>query len=719
MSARQIFAAVAFLAANVAAWDDCHFPHVDYVAHDEGVGVSYTYALAAMNGKAYSGGYTKGNFAFVGAKKDGVDVNPEPCQTLWGTTHSDLRHLYIAEMSADGKMTKGWHFLSSANGQSDPGHSTQSNGINSMHGLHRMMATDSNGDYTHVAVTGYFKETLTLPDGVTVWSDADKAHPNSVPFVMKLDVSKDNGVGAGTTGWAKVMDTDFPGGANTISVDGDTDGNMIVVMEGCSSYDATATGTDAYGRPTTGASVGCNYYVKKLASADGAEVWSTTLPKSAAPCRVISDGSFFCGFSTAADTTLNFGNSVTLTGTGSKVGIVKFDSDGKAVWAKEAHSTAYNGDLSVNKDGTLLAVKASGSGRGQPAHVLRIDTSTGNEGNVLWSDAGGVGSHGFRGVEVTHDPNAAVQEVVVFGQVGCSGSCPALTITDTAGASTTLRARGGASMGGESIYDVYVLAYDASNGAGKYAFDAGGGGMEYFFAFASDPVTQDIYVGGTSRSEIMQWGEVTRDNQLYTGESRSSVGSSKAFFAKFKTTTDLPSCLESCSADGATKVVKAGHCYVDRYCYEHGAYAVYHGAQCMHCDANSNQQQWSGPDTTDFCMIDGMCYDKDEHKSTTVGRRTVMSECESCQPSTGVTNLFMMVPGYQMVDGACHKPSWAEEAAAAGWREPCAQASRSRRSRKLAQLEEAKEGANPASRKLFKTVSKDAKYASTDDDDEL
>ena len=75
---------------------------------------------------------------------------------------------------------------------------------------------------------------------------------------------------------------------------------------------------------------------------------------------------------------------------------------------------------------------------------------------------------------MTHDPNAAVQEVIVFGQVGCSGSCPALTITDTAGASTTLRARGGASMGGESIYDVYVLAYDASNGAGKYAFDAGG-----------------------------------------------------------------------------------------------------------------------------------------------------------------------------------------------------------------------------------------------------
>merc|ERR1711865_1239872 len=33
---------------------------------DEGVGISYSYALAAMNGNIYSGGYTKGNFALVG-----------------------------------------------------------------------------------------------------------------------------------------------------------------------------------------------------------------------------------------------------------------------------------------------------------------------------------------------------------------------------------------------------------------------------------------------------------------------------------------------------------------------------------------------------------------------------------------------------------------------------------------------------------------------------
>ena len=52
--------------------------------------------IAAMNGNMYSGGYSRGNFAFVGGKADGVDVNPDPCATLWGTTHSSQQNIYIA-----------------------------------------------------------------------------------------------------------------------------------------------------------------------------------------------------------------------------------------------------------------------------------------------------------------------------------------------------------------------------------------------------------------------------------------------------------------------------------------------------------------------------------------------------------------------------------------------------------------------------------------------
>jgi hypothetical protein len=139
------------------------------------------------------------------------------------------------------------------------------------------------------------------------------------------------------------------------------------------------------------------------------------------------------------------------------------------------------GDLAISNDGMLLAVIGNGA-RGQPAQVARIDTSSGNEGTVLWTDPGGVGTHGFRGVEVTNDGT----EVIVFGQVVGTE-----TLSDTSGRTTTLRSRGS--------YEVYVAAYDASDGTGKYAMDGGGTGMEYFFAMASDPDTKDVYVGGTSR----------------------------------------------------------------------------------------------------------------------------------------------------------------------------------------------------------------------------
>ena len=43
-----------------------------------------------MNGNLYSGGYAKGNFAFVGVT-DGADVNPVPSATLWGDTTSDVQ----------------------------------------------------------------------------------------------------------------------------------------------------------------------------------------------------------------------------------------------------------------------------------------------------------------------------------------------------------------------------------------------------------------------------------------------------------------------------------------------------------------------------------------------------------------------------------------------------------------------------------------------------
>eukprot|EP00966_Prymnesium_polylepis_P308051 7118898-Prymnesium_polylepis.1 len=195
-------------------------------------------------------------------------------------------------------------------------------------------------DKAHVAVKGGFKQLLTLPDG-TVWSSASRANQaDQVPFVMKLDVSSTQGVGSGTTGWGKLMDIDHAGGATVRSVDGDTSGNMLVSYKGCAAYDSTAMSTDMYGRPVVGATVNCTEYITKLSATDGSEVWKYTPPTALSSCRVVTDGSFFCGWSMSSYAgTLDFGNSVTVVSASSKVGIVKYNANGIAQWAKATAST--------------------------------------------------------------------------------------------------------------------------------------------------------------------------------------------------------------------------------------------------------------------------------------------------------------------------------------------------------------------------------------------
>ena len=87
----MLYRALLLLAlATAHAWNQCEGPQVEWMALDEGVGKSASYAVAAMNGSMYSAGYTKGNFAFVGVT-DGADVNPVPSATLWGDTTSDAQ----------------------------------------------------------------------------------------------------------------------------------------------------------------------------------------------------------------------------------------------------------------------------------------------------------------------------------------------------------------------------------------------------------------------------------------------------------------------------------------------------------------------------------------------------------------------------------------------------------------------------------------------------
>ena len=104
-------------------------------------------------------------------------------------------------------------------------------------------------DKAHVAVRADFEQLLTLPDGTvrdsTKHSDNSTRLAKKLQFVVKLDVSKTNGIGEGTTGWFRSLDEDHlgntihPGGTKVnsdIDVHGDADGNMIVTYTGYSGY---------------------------------------------------------------------------------------------------------------------------------------------------------------------------------------------------------------------------------------------------------------------------------------------------------------------------------------------------------------------------------------------------------------------------------------------------------------------------------------------------
>jgi hypothetical protein len=435
------------------------------------------------------------------------------------------------------------------------------------------------------------------------------------------------------------MDDGHAGGALVYSVDGDANGNMIVAYEGCSGFDPAATSTDAYGRPIQGAKTGCVKYITKLAAANGAEVWKHGIPTTLSSCRTITDGSFFCGWSMSSSVgDLSFGNGITVVSEDTRVGIVKYNANGIAQWAKATAETSF-GDLAVSKTGTLLAVVGSPPGYGSTAVLSRIDTSSGNEGNILWSDAGGVGTHGFRGVEVTNDD----KEVFVFGQLTGTE-----TLTDTNGHTMTLQSRGS--------YEVFVAAYDASDGSGQYAMDGGGTGMEYFFAMASDPDTNDIYLGGTSRSEYITWGDITRKNVMYNGQpdlnnpdTSSAVGSSKAFVVKLKSTVNKPSCLTACNPAFPLQAsdVKSGHCYINRHCYADGTSSPYSGFECFKCDAAVDPLQWSSPDTSAACFINGACVASGAHAQVRSGRSYVDDPCLHCNPSMSTSD-YSAVPGCEL-----------------------------------------------------------------------
>jgi hypothetical protein len=626
---------------------------VGYYVVDEGLGLSFNYAAGGMNGNLYTGGYYKGHYASVGVTDSG-EVPPAPSATLWGDVNSDVQNLFVAETNAHGKMTKSWSFAGTGIQSGSPGHGAIVNRVQ-VDGITSML------DNAHLAVKGDFSAQVTLPDG-TLWSQGRhtdgsvrKNTKDNVQFVMKLDVSSKNGTGAGTTGWARMLDEDHNGvtihaggvhSSYVTDVHGDTNGDMILTYTGYSDYNASIVSYDRYGRASYGAMTGPTHYLMKLSATDGSEVWRHAVPKALSECTPINDGSFFCGYTMrSSDGAVDFGNGQIMPAvTATTSGILHFDSSGVAQKAWATHEAPFM-HMGLSPDGSLMAITGDG-GRGNMDLLSRIHTST---GSVLWTDTGsGGGTHGFRGVAVHSDGT----QVTTFGQI--SEGAP-LTLTDSEGSETIVTSRGS--------YTVWVAAYDAFDGTGKWALDAGSDGLDYFFAFGIDTSTNDIYAGGGvyDTPENFMWGDVKRPNVMRqyapSADISGYVGTTKGFTAQIKSTTTRPSCLDTCSSVVGPQAsdVKTGHCYINRHCYAEGEFAPYPGSECRKCDptTSAGRLAWSAPDTSSMCFIGGSCIAQGAHKMVRQGYYMRPDACLHCDTALSTTD-------YSAVKG-CLLPSEFED----------------------------------------------------------
>ena len=202
-------------------------------------------------------------------------------------------------------------------------------------------------------------------------------------------------------------------------------------------------------------------------------------------CRSIKDGAMYCGWTMSpALGTVDFGNGVTVASNDTAVGIVKFDTDGKAEWASAAVMGSLLGALAFDAslDGSVLAVVTQNS-------VVRIGTSGMQTGAVLWEQPNPIPSQGM----VVTDDN---QEVYVAGVV--TGTGP-LLLNDTSGNAVVVRSRGS--------YDLVMLNYDATYGTPTWATGGGGPDLDYFVgSIAKDSDTHGIFFGGYTRCARCQHG---------------------------------------------------------------------------------------------------------------------------------------------------------------------------------------------------------------------
>lgn len=203
-------------------------------------------------------------------------------------------------------------------------------------------------------------------------------------------------------------------------------------------------------------------------------------------CRSIKDGAMYCGWTMSpALGTVDFGNGVTVASNDTAVGIVKFDTDGKAEWASAAVMGSLLGALAFDAslDGSVLAVVTQNS-------VVRIGTSGMQTGAVLWEQPN---QNPLQYSLVVTDDN---KEVYVAGIVMDTDP---LLLNDTSGNAVVVRSRG--------YIDLVMLNYDATYGTPTWATGGGGPDLDYFVgSIAKDSDTHGIFFGGYTRCARCQHG---------------------------------------------------------------------------------------------------------------------------------------------------------------------------------------------------------------------
>lgn len=373
-------------------------------------------------------------------------------------------------------------------------------------------------------------------------------------------------------------------------VDGDSNGDMIVVVSTCT----IGTTQDASGRFESV----CVRHLQKRASADGAALWSKDLPLNVVDVRVMPSTNEIFLLATATGSVSIDG--IVVDGGESSGVVLKMAADGMAMWVATVGSGGDDFDLAA--DGSKLVVM--GPTRGDRGYfAAMIDPMN---GTISWSVQD---LPYLRGIEVTASPD---NSVVLFGQT--VGDAVEHRLTDATGSSITLRSRGS--------YDLFVIKL-GSNGRGIWALDGGGDGMEYFWGMSMD-TNHNIYISGYTRSATITFGHVQVPNPA--AAANGGDGLNRLLTVRLAGEESLPSCLSSCDLS----VPPTAGCYIDHYCVEAGDLAPYGNLGCYECNPEQDPWDWSGPNMDNHCFIDGRCM---QHQAPRMVATATSSGATSLQPS--------------------------------------------------------------------------------------